>query len=390
MLHRLIFALTLGVAFGLTVLGGYHLSQSAEPAATPPGDALLNEVLAQIEREYVDPVDDQRLMTEAVRGLVSGLDNHSQFLDAGQYADIRVSASGNYSGVGLEVTLQGREVVVIAPLAGSPADRAGIRSGDIIIAIDDHPVDSNELFSTVQQLRGDAGSDVQLSLLRSGERDARQVILKRAALTIDSVSAELMAPDIGYLRLTQFHEQTVSELRTALNRLVDDNLTPLTGLVLDLRDNPGGLLDAAVEVADLFLDEGVILSARGRSASAQFRHSARVGSVLPDAELIVLINGASASAAEILAAALKDNGRARLLGTSTFGKGLVQTVVPLSAGRAIKLTTSRYFTPSGDYIDKKGLTPDIVVRQGAPGGADLQRQKAFELLSRERLILSER
>lgn len=390
MLQRLLFALLVGTSFGITLLVGSRLAVDDEQTNAAPGDELLHEVLAHVRTEYVDHVDDHELITAAARGLVADLDSHSQFLDADQYADIRISATGNYSGVGLEVTLRGHDVTVITPLADSPAAEAGIESGDVIVAIDDHPVDGSELYETVRRLRGDNGTSVNLSLLTADPAGSRQVMLVRRPLSIASVTPELLAPGIGLIRISQFHDQTAIEVRSALETMRQDNLTPLTGLVVDLRDNPGGLLDAAIDVADLFLDEGLIVTARGRTASARFEQRANHGSVAKDAELVVLVNGASASAAEILAAALQDNQRARLLGTSTFGKGLVQTVVPISDGQAIKLTTSRYYTPSGQYIDNRGLTPDVVIRQSAADTPDRQLTAAIALLQKPRIILSER
>ncbi|MFK8052349.1 MAG: S41 family peptidase [Woeseiaceae bacterium] len=390
MLQRFLFATTIGLSFGLTLLAGLWFSGRTEPVEVVADNGLLREVIHHVQHEFVDPVDDQALLTAAARGLVADLDNHSQFLDAEQYADLRVSATGNYSGVGLEVTLRGHDVTVITPYAGSPAKAAGIVSGDVLIAIDDRPVDGDELFDTVKRLRGAAGTEVSLSLLPTGSANSRQVTLIREPLSIPSVEPELLAPGVGLLRLSQFHDQTANQVRRALTQLGNDNLTPLTGLVLDLRDNPGGLLDAAVEVADLFLEEGLIVSAKGRTTSARFEQHAHNGSLAEDADLVVLINGASASASEILAAALRDNDRARLLGTSTFGKGLVQTVVPLSGGQAIKLTTSRYYTPAGQYIDNRGLTPDIVVSASASDDEDSQLLAAIAVLSKQRLILSER
>ena len=274
------------------------------------------------------------------------------------------------------MTLEDDQVTVIAPFAGSPAARAGIRSGDVVVAVDDVPVTGDALYSTVQRMRGTPGTYVSLSVLR----DARtlEFSLRREQLTLASVSHRLLSPDVGYLKISQFHERTVTEVRAAVQSLEDTNLTPLGGLIIDLRNNPGGLLDAAIDVADLFLDEGLIVSARGRAAEAVFEHHATPGMLLVQTQLVVLVNGASASAAEILAGALHDHQRAQLVGSSTFGKGLVQTVMPLSRGQAIKLTTSRYYTPNGDYIHDRGITPDIVVRDSntASDADDKQLQRA--------------
>lgn len=383
---RAFIALLVGVALGVTLTTAGNVIATPAPAEVPRDARLLHEVLERVRREYVDPIDDAALMEAAVRGMVADLDAHSQFLDADEFEDIRVGATGRYSGVGLEVTLRGHDVTVIAPFSDSPAERAGIRSGDVIIAIDDTPVSGEGLFETVHRMRGPAGSPVHLSVMRPGIEQPLQFTVTRETLRIASVEASLAAPGIGLVHISQFHETTADELARRLRELERDNLTPLAGLVIDLRNNPGGLLDAAVDVADLFLDNGVIVSARGRTADAAFEHRAHPGSIARDTELLVLVNGASASAAEIVAGALQDHGRARLIGTSTFGKGLVQTVMPLRDGQAIKLTTSRYFTPAGHYIHDRGITPDIIVRNEDAADEDRQLARALATLGHRRLV----
>ena len=386
---RALIALSIGLALGLTLTLGSKLSGHHAAARTSGfADArLLAEVMQSVRREYVDVVDDSQLLESAIRGMVSDLDPHSQFLDEAEFSDIRESATGNYYGVGLEVILDGHDVRVIAPFDGSPAQRAGVKAQDIIIAIDDTPVDGDELFSTVSRMRGAAGTPVRLSIMRTPDEAPLEFTLLRERVRIVSVTQKLLAPGLGYVRISQFHDDTAIELADAIGHLVSENLTPLTSLVLDLRDNPGGLLDSAIDVADLFLSEGMIVSARGRTEDAKFEYHARKGDITESARMVVLVNGASASAAEIVAGALRDNERARLVGTSTFGKGLVQTVMPLSHGQAIKLTTSRYYTPSGDYIQNKGLTPDVVVREGDDENTDMQLRHAREILQSTRLVL---
>ncbi|MEO0576293.1 MAG: S41 family peptidase [Pseudomonadota bacterium] len=388
MTSRIVTALTVGFSLtGALLLAEYILPDKRSVVASSDAQ-LLTEVLERVQREYVDPVEDADLLEAAVRGMVSDLDAHSEFLDELQFEHIREGASGQYSGVGLEVTLQGHDVVVITPFDDSPAARAGIKSGDIIVAIDDSPVGSDELASTVQRMRGVPGTRVHLSILRGD--DTLQFDVEREQLTLASVEHRLLSPNVGYLKISQFHERTEPEVRDAIAQLGDDNLTPLNGLIIDLRNNPGGLLDAAIDVADLFLNEGLIVSARGRTPDAVFEHYATSGHLLSEASIVVLVNGASASAAEILAGALKDHERAELVGTSTFGKGLVQTVMPLSRGQAIKLTTSRYYTPNGDYIHNRGITPDVVVRVDDADGADRQLQRAQRMLERMRLVMQAR
>ena len=382
----------MGCVLGLTLTVGARVLSPREPvfadSELPMYEArLLAEVMNRVKREYVDQVDDERLLEAAIRGMVADLDPHSQFLDEREYHDIRVSATGSYSGVGVEVTMDGNEVRVIAPFEGSPAARAGIRPDDVIIAIDDMPVDSRELHRTVGRMLGPPGTSVNLSVMRDALEQPLQFSLIREEVRVRTVRGELLEPDYALVRISQFNRQTASELESTLARLERDNLTPLRGVVLDLRDNPGGLLDAAVDVADLFLDDGLIVSARGRSREARFNELARPGDVLDGASIAMLVNGRSASAAEIVAGALKDHGRATLIGTSTFGKGLVQTVMPLSRGQAIKLTTSRYYTPSGQYIQNKGITPDIVIHEDE-AGEDAQLVEAIEFIKSRRLVRS--
>ncbi len=316
--------------------------------------------------------------------MVGDLDAHSQYLDAEEYRDIRISTTGSYTGVGLEVGEVDGVIRVITPIAGSPAARSGIRSGDQIIAVDGTAVESGKLHETIGLLRGRAGTRVTVTVLRDDEEIDHDI--RREIVRIASVHYELMNPSYGYVRLNQFSETTARELSRAIDALQDQNGGMLEGLILDLRNNPGGVLDSAVDVSDLFLDSGVIVTADGRTSDARFARSAHRGDVLDGAEIIVLVNNGSASASEIVAGALQDHGRALIVGTDTFGKGLVQTVMPLSKGRAIKLTTSRYFTPSGDSIHETGITPDVYV-EDTPGFPDLSlsgeidREQDIQLLA---------
>ncbi len=358
---------------------------------------LLAEVMQRVKRDYVEPVEDRVLLESAIRGMVSDLDAHSQFLDADEYQDIRISTTGSYTGIGIEVNERDGEITVITPMAGSPAARSGIRSGDNIIAVDGIPVEKTRLQETIARMRGRAGSKISTTVMRDGEAILHE--MRREIIRVASVHHELLGPSHGYVRLNQFSETTARELSRAIDAMQDDNDGMLDGLVIDLRNNPGGVLDAAVDVADLFLDSGVIVSAEGRTADSRFRRSAHRGDVLDGAGIVVLVNEGSASASEIVAGALQDHGRAIVVGTRTFGKGLVQTVMPLSKGRAIKLTTSRYFTPSGGSIHETGITPDVYV-EDTPGFPDLslsgivnsqddvQLLEAVERLQREQVLHS--
>ena len=328
----------------------------------------IAEVMQRVKRDYVEPVDDSVLLENAIRGMVGDLDAHSQYLNAEEYRDIRISTTGSYTGIGIEVSEKDGVITVITPMAGSPAARSGMRSGDEIIAVDSVAIEPGNLHDTIGRLRGRAGSKISITVLRGDETVIHD--MRREVIRVASVHHELLGPAFGYVRVNQFSETTARELGRAIDSMQDDSDGMLEGLVLDLRNNPGGVLDAAVDVSDLFLDSGVIVSAEGRTADARFRRSAHRGDVLDGAEIIVLVNQGSASASEIVAGALQDHGRGVVVGTATFGKGLVQTVMPLSKGRAIKLTTSRYYTPSGDSIHETGITPDVYV-EDTPGFPDL-------------------
>jgi carboxyl-terminal processing protease len=329
---------------------------------------LFAEVLERVKRDYVEPVDDAVLLESAIRGMVSDLDAHSEYLDAREYRDIRISTTGSYTGIGIEVDEVNGAIRVVTPIAGSPAARSGIRSGDQIIAVDGISIESANLQQTIGRLRGHAGSKVTVTVLRDDVAIDHE--MRRQIIRVVSVHKELLESSYGYIRVSQFSENTARELGRAVDELQEANGGMLDGLVLDLRNNPGGVLDAAVDVSDLFLDSGVIVTADGRSFDARFSRSAHRGDILDGAEMVVLVNKGSASASEIVAGALQDHNRALVVGTATFGKGLVQTVMPLSKGRAIKLTTSRYYTPSGDSIHDVGIAPDVIV-EDTPGFPDL-------------------
>jgi carboxyl-terminal processing protease len=399
---RAVLVVVIGVVMGLSLsLGGGLVAERDVPPDEPDlaweQARLFAEVMERVKRDYVEPIDDAALLESAIRGMVADLDAHSEYLDAEEYRDIRISTTGSYTGVGIEVGEIDGEVHVITPIAGSPAARSGIRSGDRIIAVDGLAVEQDNLQETIHRMRGLPGSRVTVTVLRDDE--AIEHDMRRELVRVASVYAELMQPSYGYIRLNQFSETTARELSRAVDRLADDNRGMLAGLVLDLRNNPGGVLDAAVDVADLFLDAGLIVSADGRSSESRFVREAHRGDVLDGADIMVLVNRGSASASEIVAGALQDHGRALIVGTGTFGKGLVQTVMPLSKGRAIKLTTSRYYTPSGDSIHETGITPDVYVDDtpGYPnlsltGGvnreADLQHIEALNRLNQRGVMHS--
>lgn len=322
---------------------------------------LFAEVLHKVRSDYIDEVPYEELIEMAIRGMVAGLDTHSAYLDAEEYEEILISTAGSYSGVGLNVSIEHNQVVVVAPFDGTPAKRAGIRSGDIIISIDDMPVVHDNLGETISRMRGKPGTRVKIVVSRADVAEPLSFDLERTHIRVASVKGSMLEPGYGYLRISQFSDNTGAELEDALRELMKEAGGRLDGLILDLRDNPGGVLDSAVEVADVFLNSGLVVSANGRADDARFSMSARRGDLLHGARLAVLVNSGSASSSEIVAGALKDLNRATIVGSQTYGKGSVQTVMPLSGGRALKLTTSRYFTPSGESIHERGITPDIVV-----------------------------
>ena len=387
-----VLALLLGTALGfaLATSGGVLAARRSDSADLPWRDArLMAEVIERVKDEYVDPVDDHQLMQHAIRGMVAGLDAHSAFLDEAEVEDLRIESEGRYSGIGIEVSYEDGLVIVVAPIEGSPAERAGLRTGDIIVAIDGRELRSAGLDESVAGMRGEPGTVVRVTIERAGHEEPVEYAIERAEIELHSVRWALLEPGYGYLRISQFVDTTPGELEAAMAALLGESGGALAGLVLDLRGNPGGVLEAGVEVADAFLDDGVIVTADGRAQDARFRMEATPGDLVDGAAVAVLVNGGSASAAEIVAGALKDHHRAVLVGRATFGKGSVQTVLPLSGGRAIKLTTSRYYTPSGISIHERGITPDVLLPRddgATPGpapGADAEVRAALAALRRK-------
>jgi carboxyl-terminal processing protease len=345
-----------GLAAAALWLGG----RGHEPAEIPTRDArLLAEVIGLIHDDYVDRTDDHQLMSNAIRGMVGELDPHSAFMNAEEFEDLRIATEGNYSGIGVEVSSEDGVLVVISPLDGSPAARAGIRAGDAILSIDGNVLRNEPMPEAIARIRGEPGTRVQLGIGRESVPQPLEFTIERAMVSVHSVRHELLEPGFGYLRISQFSETTGPDTEAAVRALEQQAGGKLRGLVLDLRNNPGGVLDSAVEVSDFFLETGTIVSAEGRSEESRFRMEAIKGDVARGTPIAVLVNEGSASAAEIVAGALRDNGRAKLLGQKTFGKGSVQTVLPLEDGQALKLTTSRYFTPAGASIHERGIEPDV-------------------------------
>lgn len=386
--------LAVGILIGLSL----GVGAAVRAGRLPPGadTHLLVEVLDRVKQEYVDPVDDHRLMTAAIHGMVSSLDPNSQVLEGEEYQDIRITSTGEYSGVGLELSVQDDAIQVIAPIDGGSAAAAGIRAGDVIISIDGVPADSTSLDSVIRRMRGPDGSEVRLGIERENVAEPMEFRLKRGRIALHSVRWQMAGPDIGYARISQFSDSTAADLEKGIADMrAKHGGAPLRGLVLDLRNNPGGVLEAAVAVTDEFLDRGTIVTASGRTGDSRFRMDATPGDDLSGAPIVVLVNAGTASASEIVAGALKDNHRAILVGRRTFGKGTVQTVIPLSGNRALKLTTSRYFTPSGLSIDHKGIEPDVPVERDPnsaieAGSVDSLPITADEEIKRALRVLHER
>ena len=360
--RRLLLAALLGCLAGVLIAAGssWLTRDSGEKQGIPARDArLLTEVMGLIHDDYVDKTDDHMLMSNAIRGMVGELDPHSAFMNKEEFEDLKIATEGNYSGIGVEVTAEDGVLTVIAPLDGSPAARAGIRPGDAILSIDGRLLRSEPLDEAIGRIRGEPGTVVKLGIGREPLPQPLELSIVRAMVSVHSVRYDMLEPGYGYLRISQFSETTGPDTQDAIRALEREAGGSLRGIVLDLRNNPGGVLDAAVEVSDAFLDEGTIVSAEGRSPESRFRMDAADGDLSQGAPIAVLVNEGSASAAEIVAGALRDNGRAKLLGQKTFGKGSVQTVLPLEDGQALKLTTSRYFTPSGVSIHERGIEPDV-------------------------------
>ena len=366
---------------GLMLLRGGPADSARPVASAQPGTGavprtLLEEVEERVRSEYVEPVTKEQLDLAAVDGMVASLDPHSAFLDPAEYEAMRVSTAGHYSGVGLEVAERDGRIAVVTPIDGSPASRAGLRSGDILLEVDGRTVEDGTLHEIIDRMRGFVGSTVRLTVERGGEPEPLQFALERSEVHVRTVRAEPLPGRYGYLRVTHFTDATPRDFDRALADL--QHAGPLRGLVLDLRGNPGGVLEASVSVADEFLDAGIIVRAEGRTAESRFELRATAGDALRSAPLVVLIDRGSASGAEIVAGALRDHGRATLMGERTFGKGSVQTVMPLANGQALKLTTSRYFTPSGASIHERGLEPDVALAGAMDGEAEVAAAAAAD------------
>ena len=340
----------------------------AEPAPEPEAGELpvdqirtFAEVFAKIKKDYVEDVEDGVLLENAIKGMLEGLDPHSSYLDEDAYMDLQEGTSGEFGGLGIEVSMEDGFIKVISPIDDTPAQKAGLQSGDLVIRLDETPVKGLSLNDAVARMRGEPGTDITLTIIREGEEKPLKIAITRDVIKVKSVRTQTLEPGFGYLRISHFQSRTAEDARTGVQQLKQDNNGNLNGLILDLRNNPGGILSAAVSISDLFLDKGLIVYTEGRIDDSRLKFNAKPADILDNAPIVVLVNAGSASASEIVAGALQDHKRGIIMGQKTFGKGSVQTVLPISNAAALKLTTARYFTPSGRSIQVSGIEPDVVI-----------------------------
>lgn len=360
--NTLILMIGIFLGVGLT-LERLVLAEKDTSANTLPYEELkvFSEIFDKVKSDFVEQVDDKQLLEDAIQGMLSGLDPHSAYLNPESFEEIRIGTSGQFGGLGIEVTMENGFVKVISPIDDTPAQRAGIEAGDLITRLDDTPVKGMALDEAVELMRGEPDTKIKLTIAREGKSKPLTFVLTRAVIKITSVKSHMLEDEYGYIRITQFQGGTVDALRRALGKLKKQADGELKGLILDLRNNPGGVLDGAVSVSDTFLDKGIIVSTKGRGKDSQFNYTAKPSDYLNGSPMVVLVNGGSASASEIVAGALQDHKRAIIMGTKTFGKGSVQTIIPIANGAALKITTARYYTPNDRSIQAAGIQPDIVV-----------------------------
>jgi carboxyl-terminal processing protease len=361
------------------MLSGVTLAKESNEETLPLEELrVFAEIFGRIKSNYVEPVDDKELLENAIRGMVSGLDPHSSYLDADEFRDLQVGTKGEFGGLGIEVGMEDGFVKVIAPIDDTPAQRAGIMSGDLIVRLDDTPVKGISLSEAVKLMRGKPGTKISLTIVREGEDKPFKIDVVRAVIKVTSVKSRLLEQHFAYVRISQFQSHTTEDMLKALDRLNDEAEGELKGLVLDLRNNPGGVLNAAVSVSDAFLESGLIVYTEGREEDSELRFEAAPDDVLEGAPIVVLVNEGSASASEIVAGALQDNNRAVIMGRQTFGKGSVQTIIPVTKSSAVKLTTARYYTPSGRSIQAEGIKPDIELEDVKVSRAEQKKVKPLK------------
>jgi carboxyl-terminal processing protease len=364
-----LFILSLGIMLGVFMgICGSVVAEKDKNDVALENEALpfedlrtFTEIFGRIKRDYVEPVSDKKLLEDAIRGMLSGLDPHSAYLISEEYQELKEGTTGQFGGLGIEVTMENGFIKVVSPIDDTPAQKAGIKTGDLIVRLDDEPVKGMSLADAVKKMRGEPGSKIQLTVVREGAEAPLKLTLARAVIKVQSVKSRLLEKNYGYLRISSFQSGTGESLKEALSNMKKENGGNLKGLVLDLRNNPGGVLNAAVDVSDAFLKSGLIVYTEGRIENSEMRFNAAPDDLIDGAPMVVLINAGSASASEIVAGALQDQKRAVIMGEKSFGKGSVQTILPTSNGAAVKLTTARYYTPSGRSIQAEGIEPDIAL-----------------------------
>ena len=360
--------LMVGIVTGLSISIGHGVfAEREQPSAAAglPVEELrtFSDVFGRIKNDYVEEVEDADMLENAIRGMLSGLDPHSSYLDHEQFKELQVGTSGEFGGLGIEVGMEDGFVKVIAPIDDTPAQRAGVQAGDLIIRLDDTPVKGLTLNDAVKIMRGKPGTVLKLTVVREGVEKPLKIDIERAIIKVRSVKSRMLEGNFGYVRISQFQSKTAENMVDAIDKLKKEAGGTLKGMVLDLRNNPGGVLNGAVAVSDAFLKKGLIVYTEGRVSDSKLRFNATPDDILDNAPIVVLVNQGSASASEIVSGALQDHHRAIIVGTQTFGKGSVQTILPLSNGTAVKLTTARYYTPSGRSIQAEGIVPDIELDQ---------------------------
>jgi len=376
--RNILFIIT-GLVLGIFISLGHGVlaNKKAKEVSIPFRELrAFTDVFARIKQDYVVSVKDKELLENAIRGMLSGLDPHSSYLNADEYKELQVGTTGEFGGLGIEVGMEDGFVKVIAPIDDTPAEKAGVKAGDLIIRLDDKPVKGLSLNEAVKIMRGKPGTEIMLTIIREGETKPLKITIERDVIRVKSVKYRLLEDGYGYVRISQFQSKTKENLEDAIEELNDENKGELKGLVLDLRNNPGGVLNAAVAVSDAFMESGLIVYTKGRVEDSNLKFNAASGDLIDGAPLVILVNGGSASASEIVAGALQDQKRAVIMGSKTFGKGSVQTIMPMNNGTAVKITTARYYTPNGRSIQAEGITPDIV-----PGSLKFtKRESGFQRL----------
>lgn len=374
--------LTIGLLIGLLVAGSHQVLAKRDAAVLdlPLSDIqLFTDIYARIKKDYVEEVGDEKLLEGAIRGMLGSLDPHSSYLSQEEFKELQIGTTGEFGGLGIEVGMENGFVKVISPIEDTPADKAGVKAGDVIIKLDETEVKGLTLNEAVKLMRGKRGSKILLTIVREGEAKPLEITVTRDVIRVKSVRSRILEPGYGYIRITSFQSKTTRNVIAAVEKLLKKSDQDLSGLILDLRNNPGGVLTGAVGVSDIFLGDGeLIVFTKGRVDDAELNYSASTNDSLDGAPVVVLINEGSASASEIVAGALQDHNRAVIMGQKSFGKGSVQTILPLKEDSALKLTTARYYTPSGKSIQSEGIVPDILVEE--IHGEDEEENKRFKFV----------